>query len=449
MREAGISNKGLAAQVAAEMARKDLPGSPDHTYVKRWLDGVQPVRDTAVCIAAALSRRVGRRLGLDDLGFHEAAARDSGLAELGVRLSPELGDAVADLENLTRAGLSGEGTLAAMPWNPDAGPALITGYLFGTNTNSATVSLPGDGSPGDRIRATLRHLTDLDFQFGGGHTKGMLLYYWQNEIVPLLRQRHPEHVRRDVFAAAADAAEVLGWSAYDAGHHGAAQRFYAQGLRLAREAGDDLMGGQILSNLSHQANYLGSYPEALQFARAAQAAISKVRSPTVASMFLAMEARALASIGDARGCRTVLGAAQEMFDQRNPENDPSWISYFDEFELAGEAAHCFRDLNRPAEAQEFALQAIDQTATPPRTRAFILMVNAAGTLQGGELEEATRLASNGVTLAGTLTSTRYLRYVSDFRRLLRERHGGDPAAVTFDDLLRERGLQVVLEGPPR
>lgn len=34
--------------------------------------------------------------------------------------------------------------------------------------------------------------------------------------------------------ASADAAEVLGWSVSDAGHHhGAAQRYFAQGLRLA------------------------------------------------------------------------------------------------------------------------------------------------------------------------------------------------------------------------
>jgi hypothetical protein len=52
-------------------------------------------------------------------------------------------------------------------------------------------------------------------------------------------------------SAAAEAAELLGWSAYDAGRHGVAQCYFVQGLRLAREANDRLKGGHILADLSH------------------------------------------------------------------------------------------------------------------------------------------------------------------------------------------------------
>ncbi len=287
-----------------------------------------------------------------------------------------------------------------------------------------------------RIRGTVRAFTDLDFQFGGGHTRKLLLFYWKSEIVPALRQRYPESIRRDIFAAAADAAEVLGWSAYDAGRHGAAQRYFVQGLRLAREADDVLMSGQILSNLSHQANYLGRFSQAAQFARAAQSACAGVAPATVSTMFLTMEARALASVGDASGCIAVLHRAEQVFERRDPNKDPDWIEYFDELELAGEAAHCFRDLGQPRNTQLAAMQAVEPTRTQPRTRAFIDMVSAAGALAGGDVEEAVSLATNAVTLAGSLQSSRYIRYLIDFKGSLYPDHGSHSVVRDFADFVR-------------
>jgi tetratricopeptide (TPR) repeat protein len=276
----------------------------------------------------------------------------------------------------------------------------------------------------------------LDFQFGGGHTRKMLLMYWKTEIVPALRRRYPGMIAREVMSAAADAAQLLGWSAYDAGRHGAAQRYFVQGLRLTREANDRLMGGQILSNLSHQANYLGNFSEAIQFARAAQAATTGEASATVRAMFLAMEARALASIGDSHACAAVLHRAEQAFDQRNPGNDPDWISYFDAWELAGEAAHCFRDLGQPRETLLFTAQAIDPLHTPARTRAFIGMVSAAGALRAGDLEQAISIATDAVRFAGSLRSSRYLQYVADLHGLLREKNASHPSVRAFTELVR-------------
>jgi hypothetical protein len=40
----------------------------------------------------------------------------------------------------------------------------------------------------------------------------------------------------------------------------------------------------------------------------------------------------------------VLHRAERELDQRAPGADPQWIYYFDELKLAGERAHCARDL---------------------------------------------------------------------------------------------------------
>jgi hypothetical protein len=290
---------------------------------------------------------------------------------------------------------------------------------------------------------------DLDFHYGGGHVRKILLFYFQSEIVPLLRAQHPDLIRRELFSAAAEVAELLGWSAYDSGRHGAAQRYYAQGLRLAGEAADPLLGARLMSSLSHQANYLGQFSDALQLARAAQSAAVGRATETVQSMFLAYEARALASLGDRAGCVAVLNAAERHLSQRVPGEDPEWIYYFDELEFAGEAAHCARDLGQAGETREFAVRALDPVATPPRTAAFISLVSAAGALRGGDLDEALTLATGAVKLAGTLQSARYLRYVSDFHSALVEgRHAADPSVRQFTNVVSAAYPDLLLKGAP-
>lgn len=449
MQEAAISNKGLAARVRAEADKTNLAISPDHVSVRRWLDGVRPHDDTIRCIAAALSVKLGRRVTPADIGFEapQLVPEDDVVAD-AARYPAKPEQAVHVMAELTTADLSDSPLVVASGWISETAPSVITGYLFAEplRVDEAGPIAESGAEVASRIRATVRYLMDLDFQFGGGHTRKMLLFYWKTEIVPALRQSYPEFVRREVFAAAADAAQVLGWSAYDAGRHGAAQRYFVQGLRLAREANDHMMGGRILSNLSRQANYLGNFSDAVQFARAAQAATTGKAAATVSTMFLAMEARALASIGDAPGCAEILHRAEQMFERSNAGHDPEWISYFDALELAGEAAHCFRDLGHAEQTRLSVTNAIDPVRTPPRTRAFIGMVDAAGALTAGDVDEAVTVATTAVGLAGALQSSRYLRYVADFHAALIKQHGTHPLVREFGELVRVSYPTLTLPG---
>jgi DNA-binding transcriptional regulator YiaG len=377
------------------------------------------------------ARRV--RTGAADSG-QQSAQSSSVQGDAG--LPADSRRAVALLEELTGADMDDRLEVAQASWLSGTAPSVITGYLFSSPAWHHEESLTAaPNTAAVRIRAMAKHLMDIDFQFGGGYVRRMLLFYFQSEIVPLLREPHPEPVRREIFSAAAEVAQLLGWSAYDAGRHGAAQRYFMQGLRLATEAEDSVLGGRLLSNLSHQANYLGRYDEALQFARAAQASGRGRATDTVTAMFLAMEARALASSRDARLCAKALDLAEQAFARRDPSKDPQWISYFDELELAGEAAHCFRELGQPRETQMFAAQAIDPVATPARTRAFISMVTAAGAFKAGNLDEALAQATEAVGLTSSLQSSRYVRYLTDFHESLTDRHSMHPAVRQFTELL--------------
>ncbi len=64
-----------------------------------------------------------------------------------------------------------------------------------------------------------------------------------------------------------------------------------------------MMGGRLLTNMSHQPNYLGKHDQAVQLARTAQEGARGQVTATTMAMFLTI-----------------------------------WISYFDAAELAGEGA---------------------------------------------------------------------------------------------------------------
>ncbi|MCA1604111.1 MAG: hypothetical protein LC775_01175 [Acidobacteria bacterium] len=338
---------------------------------------------------------------------------------------------------MTTADLDDPEKVLELRWYSDATAEIISRYLFGEPNLIVTPSSQfREPLTAVAIRGTAAHLMDLDFTYGGGYVRRLLLFFFKSEVVPLLRQSGIEKERREIYSAAAEVVQLLGWSAYDSGRHGAAQRYFAQGLRLAREGHDHMLGGRLLSNLSHQANYLGKFGDAAQLARAAQSTTLGKSSATVTAMFLAMEARALASAGDERGCTDVLHKAEALIAKQVSASDPDWIGYFNLEELAGEAAHCFRDLGRAQETCQFADDAIRSPNTPARTRAFIGMVKAAGTLTEGEAEKAVALALTAVAVAGPLQSNRYVRYLTDFHRSLAVRSSYKALAIGFGDRVR-------------
>lgn len=436
--EAKMSNKGLARRVRDLADQDGRPVSTDHGAIGRYLNGMQPKLQTGEYIARSISERLGRRVTPADLGFTNPDSVASPVLP-SVQYAGTASGAASNLAQLARVDVEGGPLPELARWDHQATSSVITGYLF--DAPSAPERDCDDTPPLDAaaIRITTANLMNLDFQLGGGHTRGMLLFFFRHQVLPLFRSSPRQGAaRRELFAATAELTQMLGWSAYDAGRHGAAQRYFVHGLRLAREADDSLLGTRLLSNLSHQANYLGRFSEAVHLARAAQSAAGRASSSTVSAMLLTMEARALASLGDPSGCAAALAAAERSFGGRNAADDPAWISYFNAAELAGESAHCFRDLGRPDETERFCAQAVAPLETPPGTVAFINMVSAMGTLNAGHLDQALAIAQRSVELAGPLQSQRYQRYVTDFVSAVAARHPREPRGAAFSQLVSQR-----------
>lgn len=419
MDDAGCSRSALAKDIR-ELARvRGLKGIRcDHVDIGRWLNGMVPRGEKPALIAEALGRRLGRALSLSDLGF--AGGQPLALAlsfsesrDATIRTSQMLWtEDLKRSEFLRMAVSAGALTTPMARWlvSPPADPP------YGTHA-SRRVGIDDV----DAIRATLHMFERLDHQFGGGHARSAAVQYLSDAVTPLLHGSYTDAIGRELFSVAAQFTYKTGAMAYDVGVHGLARRYFVQALSLAHASGDRPLGGKVLALMSHQANYLGEYQEAVDLARAATLGARGQATPRIRAMYAAMEARALASIGDKRTCLRMMKQAETDFAQDSDADQPAWIAYFDEAELQDELAHCFTALRAPRDAERHANLALDESSElHPRSRTFCRISLATSYLDAGDLPRACDTAIEAVAAAGRIKSARVLRYVSVFDRRLNE-----------------------------
>jgi len=433
------SRGGLARRVVALGKQQGHKLSTDHVTVGNWCDkGVIPRPATVALIVAALTELSGAQVTAAMIGMDPGGS--TGLGE-ALDYPAEVTESIARLGLLVRRDLSADPRLVDTPASAEAlTQPMLTWMLArpdGGNGHSGAGATVGLGEV-LAVRETVRMFLGLDFRYGGGHARTALAQFFEHTVMPLLGGSYSADVGKGLFAAAAEAAELLGWTAYDLGRHGLAQRYLIQSLRLAQAGNDRTLAARVMASLSHQANYLGHFQAAVQLARAAQEGARSTVTPAVMAMFLAMEARALAGAGDARAASSVLCEAELAFARSDPANEPQWIAYFDAAELAGEAAHCFRDLRLPLRTQEFVTRAIETTAPGyERTLAFVRLVHAASLIHQDSPEEAVHLATKVINDAGPLKSSRYVRYLRDLQTELAP-FSSVPSVQEFSTLVNQR-----------
>jgi len=202
--------------------------------------------------------------------------------------------------------------------------------------------------------------------------------------------------------------------------------------------------------MSHQATYTGRFGDAANLARAARTGTAGIATATLTAHFHTMEARALARLGDARACDRALAEAVREFERRRPDDDPEWIRYFDEVELAAEFGHCLRDLGRAAAAARYAgrsVAAVD-SAGFVRSDFFATMVLADAQLAGGDLEQACGTALRALTAGELIRSARCVNYLREFGQHL-ARAGDATVATDFHEQARESRLWRIAARPDK
>jgi hypothetical protein len=410
----------------------------------------------------------------DGLGLPPAARQALGLdasspdaARTGVpqprpapfaEISPEYPNtsarAAGNVVSLWRADLADEGVLVRGRIDPGAWNDASLRWLVDP------VSPPEADRPGgvrvgmgdvERFRVTVEAFGQLDDRFGGGHGRQALIQYLSSDGDRLLRGRFTEAVGSALFSSAAEATLLAAWMSYDSAPRSAlAQRYFIQALALDQAGGDRLLGASILDAMSHQATFTGRFGEAASLARAARTGTAGVATPTLTAHFHTMEARALARLGDARACDRALAEAVREFERRRPEDDPAWIRYFDDSELAAEFGHCLRDLGRASDAARYASHSVGtaDSAGFVRSDFFATMVLADAHLAAGDPEQGCATALTALRAGDLIRSARCVNYLREFRQHL-ARAADATVATDFDEQARESRLWRIASRPDK
>ncbi|WP_433376122.1 hypothetical protein [Streptosporangium sp. CA-115845] len=413
VKEAGFSRKSFARAIRDASENAGTPINCDHTSVSRWLNGMQPRGDTTGLIIATLSRALGRTVTLPDTGLASSVKLP---VDLGLAYPEALAEGVEAVTRLWQADLNGasvvlDGQINARAWN-DASLTWLLATPLSTDERESRI---GEADIA-RFRATVDLFAQLDNRFGGEHARRSFIHYLNTDTTRLLRGRTSEKTSPRLVSVVAEATLLAAWMSYDSGLHALAQRYFIQALGLAQAADDRLLAAGVLDAMSHQATFVGRYREAVNLARAARQGTAGVATPTLTAHFHTMEARALARLGDAPACDRALTQAVREFERRNPDDDPDWIGYFDEAELAAEFGHCFRDLGRPVAASQYVTPSVkaDRDGEYLRSDFFAAMVLADAQLGAGEVGQACLAALVAMKAGEQLRSARCASYFREF-----------------------------------
>ena len=402
--EAHLSHYELARLVREALTRRGLPAKCTHHNVRRWCEGRATRAVPPYVIAEVLSGRLGR----------EVTPWDIGLAGTGRRRpagAATLLDSPAEITATARAMWAGDlGDADSLQLNLPA-PALAAPALRWL-VASAPFGPAGTGRPDspvvtdaavDNIRYQSLFFDTLAQRQGGGAARASAVQYLHTHLGPLLSGRYDVTTGRDLFDAAALATWTTARHTADTPLHGWSRRYFVLALSMAHQAGDRLLGAQILVSLASHLLSTYDFGPAFDLIRAAQLAVERDGSPAFAELF-AVEAQAHTEKGDETATLLALTAAEKALEAAPGGHQPEWLT-FGAGDLAAVRARCLLVLGRFTEAAQAAEEALDRLPVGQvrgRTIARLLLGSALSRL--GQRQGAADAVAEALVQADGLAS---------------------------------------------
>ncbi|WDZ84371.1 helix-turn-helix domain-containing protein [Micromonospora cathayae] len=265
----------------------------------------------------------------------------------------------------------------------------------------------------------LRRLDDLT---GGADLTGLGAYRLRR-VAAAVSLAGPAR-RRGLLPVLAEAAQLAGWLAADAGDAAGALTAYRLGLRAASAAGDRALAGHVLGSASHLLAGAGDPHGAALLARTAYAGAGPVASAGLRALLLHRTAFAAASGGQHRAARAALTAAGRAAGRHDPLREPPWLYWLDGAEFAAMTGRTLTALGRPLPA--VPLLAAGCRPGQPRSVALYGAWLARAWLQLGEVERAGELAGEALLAAVRAGSPRAAGALAEVGRRLAA-HPTEPA----------------------
>ncbi|MGH3771433.1 MAG: hypothetical protein ACRDRW_08575 [Pseudonocardiaceae bacterium] len=260
----------------------------------------------------------------------------------------------------------------------------------------------------DQVRSATQAFESQSRTYGGGSVRGpaMAQLRWS---AGLLESTCPDRLRRELFSAVGDLADMAGFLAVDFGAQEEGRRAYGFALACAEQAEDWPLRAEILSSMTKQAIWTGQPDEGLTLAEQALVRPDRLTA-TVRALLHNDRGRALAKMHRVDEALTAVGTADEHFAHSTPDNDPPSI-YYNAARHAQLTGHSLADLailgRDPGEATDRLAAAAGFTGTDDtRSRAICLTKLASLTIVTGDPLQAAAIGHAAVDLAGTIRSRR-------------------------------------------
>lgn len=219
-----------------------------------------------------------------------------------------------------------------------------------------------------------------------------------------------EPLGRELYAAAARLARLVGWANYDMGNDAAAQRAFVAALRAAHVCGDPRLGVSVVGCLAVQATQTsgGRGLDAVAMLSGALLAAGDVLTPRERALQLGRIARAYGRKGERSGVEEAAARAVRAL-----EGEPD--SRQERADLDGMVGEGYLFLDEHERARALLSGAVGVLG-PARARAkALLMVRLADSYRRtGDRASAARSADEARRLAAGMQSARVARALRDF-----------------------------------
>jgi transcriptional regulator with XRE-family HTH domain len=185
----------------------------------------------------------------------------------------------------------------------------------------------------EQLEETAKAFRGWNHQYGGGLRRRAVLGQL-SEVAALLDEHQAPAVEERLYRVLALLAGTAAGMAWDSGLQRRAQDYYRLSLRAAHAGDDRLWGANTLAGMARQMLYAGKPADALDLVRLAQDGARDVAGPRLRAMLHTREAWALAAMGRTAAFARATEQARAVLADASAD-EPYWISYFDEAELAG------------------------------------------------------------------------------------------------------------------
>ncbi|WP_405893462.1 Tat pathway signal protein [Streptomyces sp. NBC_01527] len=436
IQELGLPQTRLVARfraVAAENGAHELDTTNQST-IARWIAGTRPSGRAPSILAETLSRGLGRTVTLADIGF----APEGGTAPQSPEWSTDtlttlvnLGGTDMDMDRrrvLVSSAYSVAGLgLPSESWWEEAAERARARKAVSKHTVTA--------QDVESVREMTVFFSRRDQQRGGrGVGRTALVAYLRTEVAEYLAGRFSsEEIRCAMTSAAGELAYLAGWTAFDAGEHPVALRWFTVATQLAEEARDAPLAGHVLRAMAHQAVDLKQPGQAVRLSTDSLAGKRYTNASWREKALIGVvHARGLAANNRRKeALTTLLQAEKDLSRAGEGDDEPGRVWFFGQASLAHETAAALRDLGdlKGAEKQ-FRHSVRTRRAQFQRTHSVTLGYLGAVQVQQGQLEAACDTWEQALDAMSGVQSGRARETVVQMRRALSpfRNRGGSPAA---------------------